>query len=107
MLRLSADDALAVHGAYHALDASELLLDEAREGVTALGQSVGNLADAEVAALHPDAAAQFARLDAESRQRLENQLDALWAAHAVLDRRLSLDDASRGASVAGAIDPQG
>ena len=90
MLRLDGEDAWTVHGAYHALDASELLFDEAREGVVALGQAVGNLGDPAIAAANPAAAEQFASLDALSREKLRIQLDALSAAHQVLDRHLGL-----------------
>ena len=90
MLSLDADDATKVHAAYHALDAAELLFEEAREAVIALGQAVGNLADVDVASQNPEAATQFAELDARAREKLETQLTALHEAHDVLDSRLGL-----------------
>lgn len=96
MLRLEGDDAWKVYEAYHALDASQLLLDGTREGVVALGEAVGNLADPSVRAANPAAAAQFLSADADSREGLRNQLAALHAAHAVLDRHLGISHRTNG-----------
>lgn len=92
MLRLDGNDAWTVHEAYHALDAADVLLQQAREGIIALGEAVGNLGDRSVAENNPGPAADFAAFDAECRERIGTQLSVLHAAHALLDRHLGLDD---------------
>lgn len=90
MLLLNGEDAWKVHAAYHALDAGELLFEETREAVVALGRAVGNLGDPEIVKLNPVPAKQFADLDAEARRKLGIQLDQLHESHEVLDHNLRL-----------------
>lgn len=90
MVLLDGNDAWKIHGAYHALDAADLLFDEAREGVVALGQAVGDLSSPDIAKRNPEAFEMFTRLDADSRRKLQVQLEALHDAHDVLDRHLRL-----------------
>jgi hypothetical protein len=74
MLDLDGDEAWEIHNAYHALDAAELLFEETREAVIALGEAVGNLGDPKIASSNPQEAATFARLDAEAREKLGIQI---------------------------------
>jgi hypothetical protein len=82
LTRLDADAAWKVQDAYHALDAAELLLEAAREGVIALRGA--DLPAPENA----DAVARLATTDAESREKLGVQLRALFEAEEALNRAL-------------------
>jgi hypothetical protein len=87
---LGEDGIWALQEAYHALDAAELLLEEAREGVIAVREV--DLSAPENAAL----AARAASADADSRERLGIQLAALRKAHDAVDRKLGLADDAAG-----------
>jgi hypothetical protein len=88
MTLLDAADAWKVHQAYHALDAAELLFDEAREAVAELKQ-VDLVASENAARVR-----EIAALDAEARKKLELQIRALWDAAEVVDRPLRRRSAS-------------
>jgi hypothetical protein len=79
---LGGDAARKVQNAYHALDAAELLLEAAREGVIALRGA--DLSAPENA----DAVAQLATTDAESREKLGVQLRALFEAEKAVTQAL-------------------
>jgi hypothetical protein len=85
MQLLDKEAAMCVQDAYHALDAAELLFEEARDAVAEFAS-----ADRPTTELVEFAAA-FARLDTASREKIGIQLAALERAHAALDRRLRLE----------------
>jgi hypothetical protein len=82
LTRLDADGVAILQDAYHALDAAGLLLDEAREGVIAAGGL--DLSAPENA----DALARVMRADAQAREKLGIQIDALVQAQDVVNRAL-------------------
>jgi hypothetical protein len=82
LMRLDAEGVAKVQDGYHALDAAELLLEEAREGVTAVrGADLSAPENAE-------AVARLVEFDATSRAKLRIQLNALVEAQRVVNRAL-------------------
>lgn len=79
---LDAEDIAKLQDAYHALDAAELLLEAAREGVIELHGTDPRQPRTWTRAL------TSLEVDAESREKLGIQLDAPFKAHEVVNRAL-------------------